>query len=521
MVSIVLPNFNQGLIGSILFYALYSVYWQLTVGASRRAFIKKHGCKPIKNTPELNSFPNNVFGIKVLRENLQGVKAHNVLDVFRGRFLRNGYTNHSKVLFTDLMQTVESENVKTMLALNFKDWSLGDRRKDAFTPLLGHGIFTTDGAAWQRSRELLRPNFVRSQVGDLATFEIHVSQMIKAIPRDGSTVNLQDLFFKLTMDSATEFLFGESTNCLSPGRTAEKGMEFAEAFGRSQECISESFRSGKLADWLRGSSFKNDVRYVQDFVDHFVRKGLEYRKTLDLSKGPPELDEGERYVFLNELVKSTADPIQIRAELLNILLAGRDTTASLLSDVWFVLARRPDIWAKLKAEVEELGGEKPTYQQIKDMKYLRMVLNECKTFNLVMRPRASLTISSIAALPRRPRELAPSRRRHRPPPRRRPRWKIPPLHPQGQSRPVVPLHHASTSRLLRRRRRGIQAREMGIIEARLGRSRPQAHPLTKSRLDIQFFVMYETFSADDRNFDSRNTSPSTAVPESASASSSP
>ena len=79
-----------------------------------------------------------------------------------------------------------------------------------------------------------------------------------------------------------------------------------------------------------------------------------------------------------ELVKRTTDPVQLRAELMNILLAGRDTTASLLSDTWFVLARRPDIRAKLPEEVDALGGEKPTFQQIKDMRYLRWVLNECK-----------------------------------------------------------------------------------------------------------------------------------------------
>lgn len=286
------------------------------------------------------------------------------------------------------------------MALNFKDWGLGERRKAAFVPLLGHGIFTTDGHAWQHSRELLRPNFARSQVGDLATFDKHVDHVFKAIPHDGSTVNLQDLFFQLTLDTATEFLFGESTGCLASGKTPERNMRFAEAFNHSQEAISETFRSGKLGRWLRKSNFENDVKCVHDFVDRFVYKGLQYRNTLDLANGPPELKEGERYVFLNELAKRTGDPIQIRSELLNVLLAGRDTTASLLSDVWFVLARRPDIWAKLRIEVDELGGEKPTYQQVKDMKYLRMVLNECKAPSYhLSHSRPTFKPCSAASLP--------------------------------------------------------------------------------------------------------------------------
>jgi hypothetical protein len=48
------------------------------------------------------------------------------------------------------------------------------------------------------NREMLRPNFARTQIGDLPTFEKHVQHLIAAVPRDGSTVNLSDLFFRLT-----------------------------------------------------------------------------------------------------------------------------------------------------------------------------------------------------------------------------------------------------------------------------------------------------------------------------------
>ena len=381
MASFELPSLLHALLASASLYIIYYIYWELTTGTTRRAIIKKHGCEPIKSDPHFQYFPNNIFGYKSLVENFPALKQHKFMELVRSRFLRNGQTTmHQKVLFTDLIQTIEPENLKTILALNFKDWSLGERRTSAFIPLLGYGIFTTDGAAWQHSREMLRPNFVRSQVGDLATFEIHVDQLIKAIPHDGSTVDLQDLFFQLTMDSATEFLFGESTNCLGQGTTSESSAMFAECWNRGQETVAQTARSGKLGEWLVKPQFKKDAKFVHEFVDRFVSKGLEHRKNLlDLEKaGAVKEEEGERYIFLHELVKQTSDPVQIRSELLNILLAGRDTTASLLSDMWFILARRPEIWKKLRAEVDALGGERPTFQQIKDMKYLRWVINECE-----------------------------------------------------------------------------------------------------------------------------------------------
>ena len=368
-----LPSLSHILLGAVLLFISYYIYWQLTVGTNRRRMIRENGCKPVKKNSEYNGWIEELIGIKVFRENRKAFIQHTLLQSGLERFQRHGNTIKTRILGSTQYQTVEPEILKTVVATKFKDWNLPDRRKDAFVPVLGQGIFTTDGAAWHHSRELLRPNFTRSQVGDLATFEAHVSQLVSAIPRDGSTVDLQDLFFRLTMDSATEFLFGESTNSLAPSNTSN--TRFAEAFNRSQEAIGEASRGGWLSTFFRESSFHDDVKYVHGFVDHFVQRGLNYRKTLDAEKA--EAKSEERYVFLHELVKVTSDPVQIRSELLNILLAGRDTTASLLSNTWFELSRKPDIWERLQSEVGKLGGEVPTYAQIKEMKYLRQVLNEC------------------------------------------------------------------------------------------------------------------------------------------------
>lgn len=108
-----------------------------------------------------------------------------------------------------------------MLSTKFQSFELGFRRQAIFKPFLGPGIFNNDGAAWEHSRALIRPNFTRSQVADLDTFEIHVAELIKAIPDDGSTFDLQNLFFRLTVDSATEFLFGKSVNSLQSNDTSD------------------------------------------------------------------------------------------------------------------------------------------------------------------------------------------------------------------------------------------------------------------------------------------------------------
>jgi cytochrome P450 len=220
------------------------------------------------------------------------------------------------------------------------------------------------------SQALVRPNFTKSQVADLDTFERHISNLFKLIPHDGSTVDLQPLFFRLTLDSATEFLFGQSVQSLVENSDSDT-QSFGAAFDYAQSQLGRRARMGKLRFLYRNAKFDEACRTAHDFADKFVFKALEYRR-----KHPKGEEEKEKYVFLNELAKSTDDAWQLRDEVLNILVAGRDTTASLLSLVFHVLARRKDVWDRLMNEVESLDGARPDYETLRNMRYLKWVLNE-------------------------------------------------------------------------------------------------------------------------------------------------
>jgi cytochrome P450 monooxygenase len=64
-------------------------------------------------------------------------------------------------------------------------------------PFLGRGIFSEDGPAWKRSRDLIKPLFKRAELSDVEGFKKFVDRMLALIPRDGSTVDLKPLFEKL------------------------------------------------------------------------------------------------------------------------------------------------------------------------------------------------------------------------------------------------------------------------------------------------------------------------------------
>jgi cytochrome P450 len=63
----------------------------------------------------------------------------------------------------------------------------------------------------------------------------------------------------------------------------------------------------------------------------------------------------------------------LRDQLVAILLAGRDTTASTLSWTFYELARHPEAVEKLRAEIKAtIGNDAPSYQDLKNMKCLQV-----------------------------------------------------------------------------------------------------------------------------------------------------
>jgi cytochrome P450 len=115
------------------------------------------------------------------------------------------------------------------------------------------------------------------------------------------------------------------------------------------------------------------LRTVEDFVEPFI--------TQVLALTPAELDQklSKSDTFIHALARFTRDPKVIRDQIMSILLAGRDTTASTLSWALLELAQKPQVVERLQSEIhEQLGpGQRiPTYQDLKDMRYLNHVIYE-------------------------------------------------------------------------------------------------------------------------------------------------
>lgn len=113
------------------------------------------------------------------------------------------------------IMTKEPEHVKTILTSKFMDFGKGKQFHDTWRPFLGDSIFTTDGQLWSDSRRLIRPMFIKERVRDIEIIERWTQTLLSKIPTSGETVEMMDLFYRMTLDVTTDFLLGTSVNSLN------------------------------------------------------------------------------------------------------------------------------------------------------------------------------------------------------------------------------------------------------------------------------------------------------------------
>lgn len=325
-----------------------------------------------------------------------------IFTILADSYAKNGTTFESPGLFTNSrLNTIDPVNIQAILASQFQDFELGQQLNRRL--LLGKCIFTEDGPFWEHSRAMFKPQFAREQINNLQETEVAVQELFKALKLigvdsdsgDSVEADLLPMFYRFTMDTATKFLFGESVNTQISAATGDSGkltsaasslaaefgseLNFADALSEAQLWITQRIRLQGLHWLIPSKRGRTANAFVRKYAAHYVQLALKAANE-NKKSGMPSSSAG--YSLLEALIESTRDPDELRNQILGLLLAGRDTTASLLSWTVLLLARHPDKFAKLRAAALEQFGpytadtSNITFETLKSCRYLQLTLRE-------------------------------------------------------------------------------------------------------------------------------------------------
>ncbi|CAA7269185.1 unnamed protein product [Cyclocybe aegerita] len=331
----------------------------------------------------------SAFGaIKIFGENL---KTGYPAEPIRKWAEEYGHTFQMPLLTSNLVATDEPDHIKAILATQFDGFDKGPTFRDQMNSLLGVGVFNADGDMWKFHRSMTRPFFTRERISDFEIYDRNADASLKLAKTrlaEGYSIDFQDLVSRFTLDSATEFLFGYNVDSLSAGipyppAHAEltpasfhehSSTVFTTAFTKAQVIAAK--RTGQGPDWPLFEKLQDTIHPLRKIMDRYtepvIREGVEKKVA---EKGEKMEEES---TLLEHLLKHTQDQQILKDELVNLLVAGRDTTMCLLTFSAYMLAEHPNIERRLRQEIYEKIGPNglPTYDNMRELKFVRAFLNE-------------------------------------------------------------------------------------------------------------------------------------------------
>ncbi len=224
--------------------------------------------------------------------------------------------------------------------------------------LLGNGLVTSEGELWLRQRRLMQPMFHKQKIAAFGAMmaECSAEMLERWEPRakSGEAFDATAEMMRLTLQIVGRAL-------LTMDLTTH-----ADRIGRDMTIANERFAEfdlGTLLPWLPTPAnirFKRAVSELRSLVLDIIAKrraeGRDYGDLLSMLLAVRDEETGEG--MNNE---------QLRDEVLTLILAGHETTATSLSWIWYLLSQHPEVEAKLHAELDEvLGGRAPTTADLRE-----------------------------------------------------------------------------------------------------------------------------------------------------------
>ncbi|XP_024543474.1 cytochrome P450 704B1 [Selaginella moellendorffii] len=249
--------------------------------------------------------------------------------------------------------TVDPANVEHILKTNFANYPKGEEFHEIFEPLLGNGIFNSDGEPWRIQRKTASFEFSSRVLRDVScrVFKDHALKLARIVHGSQEPLEMQDLFMRMTLDTICFLGFGLHLGVLAPNLPRN---DFATAFDACNAIISYRFADPfwKFKRFLRIGQERSLQRHLQ-VVDDFTHSIICQRR-LQLQDQPKDHQQSRqdllsRFMLLDE---SFSDD-HLRDVILNFVIAGRDTTASTLSYFTYMIASHPDCATKIYQELHE------------------------------------------------------------------------------------------------------------------------------------------------------------------------
>lgn len=239
--------------------------------------------------------------------------------------------------------------------------------RHALDPLLGDGLFISDGSVWKQRRAIVAPIVHASRIDQFAPVMVEAAAETaarwRALP-PGSEIDALREMGALTAEIICRAIFG-------PRLGHEHAHEIVASFAEYQAQIGQLdlvYMLG-LPDWLPRwypGSVRRAAGRIHAILDRIIAEARAEDSMIRLLLQARDPETG-----------AALDPGALRNEAAVIFMAGHETTANTLAWCWFLLSQAEDAETRLHAELDAvLGGRPPNLADLPRLVFTRAVVEE-------------------------------------------------------------------------------------------------------------------------------------------------
>lgn len=270
-------------------------------------------------------------------------RARGPLALIGGARDRYGDVAHLSLAGRHLLLVSDPELAVRLLAGHAGDlgkWRLDGNRRVLF----GDGLLTSDGGLWRRQRRIIQPAFERDRMAAYGAVVVRHAAARAAGWADGDVIDAGAEMTAITTTVVGEVMFGMDL--------APETARIREAVGAVMEffqLLQPPF--GGVRSRLPTRTRRRFLR-ARDELDAMVARAVATRRA---TGGTGDDMLGRLLAARGEDGKPLPADL-IRDEMLTMLGAGLETTASALAFAWWEIARSPGAAHRLAAEAETWDG---------------------------------------------------------------------------------------------------------------------------------------------------------------------
>ncbi|KAF5207366.1 Cytochrome p450 [Thalictrum thalictroides] len=293
-----------------------------------------------------------------------------------------------------MLYTCDPRNVEYMVKTNFSNYPKGVEFLEVFN-LIGDGIFNVDFEPWHAQRRMAHSLLTSKEFRNfISTVNLNLVQnellpLLTLSAKKSSVVDLEDVFLRYAFDSIFTVIFGKTSNCLSSN---SKRNEFEKAIDDGTEAT--FFRNimpaplWKLLRFLKLGTEKQ-LAQARETIDFHLSQYISTKRDELLNGNNDHKDLLAAYMkseALKECLSSDKNDKFLKDTVFSFLFAGRDTSGTSLTWLFWLISKTPRVEKKLLEELKSVLAKKKNFimqgpwvldaEDLKGLVYLHAALSE-------------------------------------------------------------------------------------------------------------------------------------------------